>query len=257
MQGNIHLAASPEDYAKKTVQEMMDELLFSHNELTAENGSLKKLNDILKSQRRDAVDLLEKLEVEKRAAEVEQFSKFVLVLNTKKAKIAELRKLISDQQAQTHRLQSEVQSARASLAGTPSEKHSIATPATPASYDPLDAPFDSNDVYSLSTPQMSRRKSDLILQGNLKPLLSPKAGTSTKPHNILDLQSPILASQTSGLMRRQPSHTGRSNANIPGRSAAPRVPPKRAAVEDLLSFDSEGEDLDERFQLPDPKRWKH
>lgn len=239
---------------------MMDELLFSHNELTGENGALKKLNDILKSQRRDAVDLLEKLEVEKRAAEVEQFSKFVLVLNTKKAKIAELRQLITEQQAQAHKLQSQVQSARASLAGTPSEKHSIATPATPASYDPLDAPFDSNDVYSLSTPQMSRRKSDLILQGNLKPLLSPKSGTSTKPHNILDLQSPTLASQTSGLMRRQPSHTtsaGRSSANISGRSGAPRVPPKRAAVEDLLSIDSEGEDLDEQFQLPDPKRWKN
>lgn len=239
---------------------MMDELLFAHNESAAENASLKTLNAVLKSQRKDALELLEKLEMEKRAAEVEQFSKFVLVLNTKKAKIAELRKLLSDQQAQSQRLQSEIQSARASLAGTPIEKHSLATPGT---FDPLDAPFDSSDPYSLSTPQMSRKKSDLILQGNIKQLMSPKsAAASTKPHNILDLQTPVLSSQTSTLMLKQASNmssnraNGRSSAHIQHRPSAPRVPPKRSAVEDLLSIDSEGEDLDQ-FQLPDPKRWKH
>lgn len=250
---SIHLAAVTEDIAKKTVQDMMDVLLFSHKELASESGSLKKLNEVLKSQRKDALDLLEKLEMEKRSAEVEQFSKFVLVLNTKKAKIAELRKLLVHEQAQAKRLQTEVESVRSSLPAAPSERHSIATP---ASYDPLDAPFDSNDVYSLGTPQLGRKKSDLILQGNLKQVTSPK---SAKPHNILDLQTPTFASQTSGLMRRQPSTSapqGRSSSNAHNRPTTSRPQAKRAAVEDLLSLDSEGEDLDQ-FQLPDPKRWKH
>lgn len=244
-----------EDKAKKIIQEMMDELLASRNELSSESASLKRLNEVMKSQRTDALQMLERLEVEKRAAEVEQFSKFVLILNAKKAKIAELRKELAEKAISHERLSQAVSARPSQSISSPPAK--VSASGTQASADLLDVPFDSHEVYSLSSPPLARRKSDLIMQGNMKPILATKlAGASTRPHNILDLHSQSLASQPSSLSKQFSNHNHLSSAT-PSRNASAKrlVPTKRPTTEDLLDIDSFDDEFD--FALPDPKRWKH
>lgn len=264
----MHLAVVPEDRAKKIIQTLMDSLLFNRNELEAENMSLKALNEILKTQRIDALELLNRLEQEKRAAEVEQFSKFVMLLNAKKSKITELRTQLQKMAAiaansATHshgHSGSQSMNRAAAPSGTKSEGHNnskqSSMQATPSmdtgTLDVLDPYFDSGDVYSLSTPTMSRKKSDLVLQGALRPShISPSKGAIGKPQNIFESQTPSSLSSFSSHLKRAPSHTSKSSTS---HMPPPSTHNKRSRFEDVL--DGAYSD-DDDFPLPEPKKWKH
>jgi hypothetical protein len=272
----------PEDRAKKTVQELMDSLLLNRTELEAENASLKTLNSILKSQRSDALEMLSRLEQEKRSAEVEQFSKFVLLLNAKKTKIAELRaqlqNAIQSQRNTQHDGGGGAHSHRSSQTVVDNYKsqYSSASPSIhhhqhhhPHDYgggganganfsiDPLEAHFDSHEVYSLSTPQLSRKKSDLILQGKLKPLggtIIPPAKPSSRPQNLFDLQTPGSLASCPSSIKRQPSHQA-YNAPSSSRHTEDHVSGKRSRLDDVLAMDDASDN--DHFPLPEPKKWKY
>lgn len=230
----------------------MDFVLLNRNELEAECTSLKMLNEILKSQRYDSLALLDRLEREKRAAEVEQFSKFVLVLNAKKAKIAELRQQLTREL--NHRA-SQSQNARHSqgVAGVDaSRSSSLAVPTDPMqdTFDPLDAQFDSHEIYSLSTPQFSKRKGDLILEGKIKEVAAATKASPSKPHNLFDLHTPSSLAITSSSLKRQSSQQSETlkHQTRVGLSA------KRSRLDDVLAMDDSDEDM---FPLPEPKRRKY
>ena len=245
----MHLAVVPEDRAKKVVQEMMDFVLQNRNELESECSSLKMLNEILKSQRYDSLALLDRLEREKRAAEVEQFSKFVLVLNAKKAKIAELRQQLNREISQRSSYSQSVRSTQ-HMDGT--RASSLALPIDPMqdSFDPLDPQFDSHEVYSLSTPQFPKRKGDLILEGKIKEVVAATSKASpSKPHNLFDLHTPSSLAIGSSSLKRQNSY----------QLDAPRPQPrpgfssgKRSRLDDVLAMDDDSDD--DLFPLPEPKK---
>lgn len=260
----MHLTVVPEDRAKKIIQTLMDSLLFNRNELEAENMSLKTLNGILKTQRIDALELLNRLEQEKRAAEVEQFSKFVMLLNAKKSKITELRTqmqkmaamMVNNGTNSTSQSGSQSMNRGAASQGMKGDGHgkskqsSIQTSPSidMGTIDALDPHFESGDVYSLSTPTLSRKKSDLVLQGALRPShISPIKATIGKPQNIFESQTPSSISSFSSL-KRAPSHASKhSTSHIP----QPSTHSKRSRFDDVLDSD------DDDFALPDPKKWKH
>jgi len=252
-----------EDRAKKVVQEMMDHVLQNRNELETECKSLKLLNEILKSQRYDALALLDRLEQEKRAAEVEQFSKFVFVLNAKKAKIVELRQQLNREQLQRASALSQLtrssqtpQGAEASRAG------SLQPPPDPLlsdTFDPLDVHYDSHEVYSLSTTShLSRRKSDLILEGRLKEVVAATSRASpSKPQNLFDLHTPSSLAMTSSSLKRQSSQQSQPlgrHQTMPSHDTRALNTKRPARLDDILAMDDSDEDT---FLLPEPKKWKH
>jgi transposase-like protein len=271
--GEMHLTVVLEDRAKKIIQTLMDSLLFNRNELEAENDSLKTLNAILKTQRSDALDLLNRLEQEKRAAEVEQFSKFVILLNAKKVKIAELRSklqqlaalaenggAISAGHSGTHGASRGAGSQKMEVDGSVKSKYS-SQQSSPSmelgSIDILDPHFDSHEVYSLSTPQLSRKKSDLVLQGAFRTgPLSPGKSSMGKPQNIFESQTPGSLSSFPSNLKRLPSHSAKnvsSNMGPPARPRADYSASRRSRLDDILGGSlSDGED----FPSPEPKKWK-
>lgn len=71
---------------------MMDSLLDQLQQANSENSELKKLNQVLKAHRKEALRHLENLESEKKKLEIEMLNKFSLILNEKKNKIRQLRR---------------------------------------------------------------------------------------------------------------------------------------------------------------------
>lgn len=229
---------------------MTNMLLKNQLATTSECESLNKLNTILKTQRNDTIALLERLQREKRAAEVEMMSKFVLVLNAKKAKIASLRAEIKNLQRNAAASSSAPIKASTSQFDTTSHKsETTAAPSlgpSPSSYDPLDAHFESHEVYSLSTPQLTKKKSsDLGKHAKSKGSVLGVPPTAKRPQNILETQQSLGQSL-------QPSFgKGFSTAKSVPSQGDSQQSKKRDRFADVLSMD----DSDE-FPLPDPKKWK-
>jgi len=82
--------------SRSIIQDNLDFLTSRVTHLEEENKELKKMNNMLTTQRNDAVSQFDHLIIEKQCIETEMLSKFVDLLNEKKKKVRELKEDIKN-----------------------------------------------------------------------------------------------------------------------------------------------------------------